>query len=472
MSGWRDMGRLLDHEVSQALEEGKDQTAVREVMEQAAGTTDLPSLEDVHAQLLALPVRDDFPFTEPDDLRSILALRESSPRARSLAAPLDDATLEHKLHGAWLGRSIGCALGKPVEYFMDVRNGLSSWERQKAYLTGVSSAEWPLRDYFPERSPAEDVTGVSACPLSTREHISFMESDDDIRYTVLAQQMLENEGAHFTSESVARVWLRSLPYDLVFTAETQAYRNIVMGANQLRSKQYEDWPHQVDWRWVSHHLNPYREWIGAQIRVDSYAYAAPGRPQLAAEFAYRDARISHAKNGVYGAMFCAAMIAAAFSTSDVMDVIEAGLEQIPATSRLYADVRTTLEICAAHGNDFDEFEAVIRALHSEFGHYDPVHTINNAALCVAALVLSGGDFHRAVTFAVMGGWDTDCNGATVGSIVGAMLGASGIPEHWSGRLNDTLLSMVPDYHPIAISECARRSLAIARDVEASSAVGV
>ncbi len=468
MSGWRSIRQLIQHEVDQAIEEGKDPTAVHELRQEASRVDDDRALESLHARLLELPVSPQFAFLEPDDLPSIRAHRIPADPTASLRRELDDQQLLERLYGAWLGRSIGCALGKPVEYFMDVRNGLTSWERQKAYLTAISPDEWPLRDYIPEHSPAESLAGRSACPWSTRDHIAFMESDDDIRYTVLAQQMLAEEGANFTSESVARVWLRSLPYDLVFTAETQAYRNIVLDVNQLRSKQYEDSTQAIDWRWVSHHLNPYREWIGAQIRVDSYAYAAPGRPELAAEFAYRDARISHAKNGVYGAMFCASMIAAAFEAETVEGIIEAGLGQIPSTSRLYAAMRRTLEICSEHGNDFEGFESVIRALHDEFSAYDPVHTINNAAACVAALVLGAGDFHRSVTFSVMCGWDTDCNGATVGSIVGAMLGADGIPEHWSGRLNDTLLSMVPGYHPIAISECARRSLEIARAVEAST----
>ncbi len=85
----------------------------------------------------------------------------------------------------------------------------------------------------------------------------------------------------------------------------------------------------------------------------------------------------------------------------------------------------------------------------------------------AELWHSRGDFSTGITRAVMGGWDTDCNGATVGSILGAMNGARKLPDHWTGRFHDTLLSEITGYHPIAISECARRSadiaLAVARD---------
>ena len=290
-----------------------------------------------------------------------------------------------------------------------------------------------------------------------------METDDDIRYTVLGQLILARYGTDFTSADVARAWLDRLPYNWVCTAETQAYRNLVTHYDAARDQDpafaKED-PADIDWRQVSHTLNPYREWIGAQIRIDSYAYAAPGNPRLAAELAYRDARISHAKNGIYGAMFCAAMIAEAFVSSDPRRIVETGLSQIPATSRLYAAIRRTVEICELHLGGFDDFEAVIRALYEAFGAYHPTHTINNAAVVVAALLISGGDFHRAVTFAVMAGWDTDCNGATVGSIVGAIHGASGIPATWGDPLNDTLNSSIAGYHPIAISECARRSVAL------------
>lgn len=459
MSGWREIQELVDEEILQGVLEGKSAESIREAVDAVGSHPSDVDLAELHGTLLALPVLDDFGFTEPNALADIRALRAGDSKSWAFPTPAD---LDDRMHGAWLGRSIGCALGKPVEGFMHGSSGLSSWELQRAYLQGIAADEWPLNDYFPAHSPAETVTGPIACPLSTREQIAFMESDDDIRYTVLGQMVLQARGAQFTSETVARMWLGVLPYEFVCTAETQAYRNMVIAGNVLRGPEDPDHPVGVDWERIATHLNPYREWIGAQIRVDSYGYAAPGRPELAAEFAWRDARISHTKNGIYGAMMCAAMIAAAFTASSVEEVIEAGLAEIPATSRLYADIRTVIELC--RGRDFDQFEDVIRDIHNAFGHYDAVHTNNNAAVCVAALVLSRGDFHRAVTFAVMSGWDTDCNGATVGSIVGAMTGADAVPEHWKGRLNDTLNSLVPGYHPIAISECARRAVEIAEDL--------
>ena len=460
MPGWSRPRGLVFEEFKQAREEGKDPAALEALRVEADDCgEDFLRNDALHARMLALPVQAGFPYEEPDGLEGIrAALSGERFGVQPVAGDLAD-----RMQGAWLGRCIGCALGKPVESMgmrgIDV-DGLRPWRRLKAYLTAIDPAEWPIRGYIPAHSPAESDPriGPVSCPDSTRERIAFAETDDDLRYTVLGLILLQEKGLGFTTRDVADNWIGRLPYRLVCTAETQAYHNLVARYEFHADAGFWGAEDPIDWAWVATHRNPYREWIGAQIRVDPYGYAAPGDPGRAAEMAWRDARLSHTKNGVYGAMFCAAMIAASFATSDPVEVVRAGLGEIPASSRLAEAIRRTMALVPAHGPE--EFEALLDAVHGSFEGYSTVHTIPNAALCAAAVLAGGGDFHRSVTLAVMGAWDTDCNGATVGSIAGAMAGARSIPPLWSAPLHDTLRSGIPDYHPVAISECARRMLAV------------
>jgi len=466
MPGWTHLTELLSREYEQSREEGKDSDALVALHAAFQKAGDDPgALTTLHAELVALSVHPGFPFQEPNALAEIQSLRRD---ARTFLVPTIDAVLADKLLGAWLGRCAGCALGKPVELIgicPPAANRQSTWRDIKRYLTAIDPSEWPVRDFIPARSPAQSEMTRLICPASTREEIAYMESDDDIRYTVLGQLVLQEKGASFTTEDVADKWLQKLPYRAVCTAETQAYRNLVIRYDTHESTGWVIGPRPIDWEWVATHLNPYREWIGAQIRIDSYGYAALGRPALAAEFAWRDARLSHVKNGLYGAMACAAMIAAAFATHDVREIVAAGLGEIPVTSRLHAELIQVIALCDRHECKWESHEAVFDGICVLLGHYSAIHTNNNAAVCIAALLLSGGDYHRGITFAVMAGFDTDCNGATVGSILGALNGARRLPSHWTHRLNDTLKSEITDYHPIAISECARRSLEIVRKIQ-------
>jgi len=62
----------------------------------------------------------------------------------------------------------------------------------------------------------------------------------------------------------------------------------------------------------------------------------------------------------------------------------------------------------------------------------------------------------------MGGWDTDCNGATTGSILGVILGAEKLPKKWIKPLNNRIESFVIGYNNSQISDLAKRTFKLAK----------
>ena len=141
--------------------------------------------------------------------------------------------------------------------------------------------------------------------------------------------------------------------------------------------------------------------------------------------AWRDARLSHRRNGIYGEMFLAAAQSAAFAVSDPLDAVRAGMAEIPRECLLYRDLAWALEHCGAvrgHGD-------ARRLVDERFAGMHAVHTNNNLCLIVFGLKLAEGDLMRGLSQTVAMGLDSDCTAASAGSILGAVLGKSAIaPE--------------------------------------------
>lgn len=451
--------QLVDWELRQARGEGRDPDALAQLEHEIQATDDDGVLRQIYARILKLPVRPDFPYTEPDDLQTIRELRLEVGQRR-FHVPSSEDRLFDRLYGAWLGGCAGCTLGGPAE-------ALRPWTRQRLieYLTAISPDEWPITDYLPANSPSDISLGASKA-AATRERLQYVPQDDDLTHNVIAQIALGSapHPLDFQTRDVASAWFQYMPYRVTAGGTAMlAFRNLVIRypMGEIAHRRRDD--DSIDWHWVATHSNPYREDIDAAIRADSYGYAAPGMPEVAAGLAWRDARLSNVKNGIYCSMFYAAMVAAAFALDDPEAIVEAGLAEIPTTSRLYEAVRTVLAICRQHELRPDRIDDVHTAIYETFGD-DHNGTPNNMALVVSGLLMGGRDFEKVITYTVMGGWDSDSTAATSGSIAGAMLGAERLPEKWIKPLNDTIYCSLPGYHPIAVSELARRSVAIARDV--------
>jgi ADP-ribosylglycohydrolase len=425
-----DLLRFAQEELKQLAEEGCDTWELERqasLIAEGKGPDQLKKARALCDALTNLKPSSDFPYEEPSELDAIRAHRPDGPR--HIAVRLSARKLDERTLGTWLGRASGCMLGKPVE----------GWRRDKIddLLEVCGVAE--LTDYFPP--VPKNNRGVEFPQWASgllRGGITRAWRDDDTDYTIIGLCILERHGRQFTPRHVADFWLNHVPYCCTYTAERVAYRNFV---NDI-------WPPES-----ARYRNPYREWIGAQIRADGFGYACPGKPEEAAGLAFKDACVSHVKNGIYGEMWVAAMLAAAFAADEPEKAIRIGLSEIPKNCRLAEAIGKVLDwhaqgVCAAEATD---------KVLAEFGKYHGVHTINNAAIVALGLLWGEKDFSRSIGLAVRAGLDTDCNGATTGSVLGAILGPSGIPEHWTKPLNDRIDTIVAGQSDLTLSGLAART---------------
>ncbi|SEQ42228.1 ADP-ribosylglycohydrolase [Streptomyces sp. yr375] len=446
---WVQPEDLLGHELRQAAQDGREPWAIA-ARWKAAGGCEAPPMagaspgpasrylrllaDDLLDELADLPsaLADDEP-TDLDRIRSRCPHWPTPPTGTDAPAPAPaQETSPARLEAAWLGRAVGCLLGKPVEKLaLDAIRALAQ-----------AAGNWPLTDYFTARGVPEALLAAHpwnrrSATTSLAENIDGMPEDDDLNYPLLNLLLLQRHGRNFTTSDVARLWLDELPAGRTFTAERVALRNLLTGLEP---------PH------TARHRNPFREWIGALIRADVHGWTHPGDPAAAAEQAHRDATLTHTANGVYAAMFTAATIAAATTgTHDVHACLRIGLTVIPPRSRLSKAVTHAVQLALEHA----DFDTVVDELHAIHRAYHWVHAIPNTALIAAALTHADGDFTGSVCRAVSGGWDTDSNGATAGSVAGLLAGdPAALPDRWTAPLKNRLATSVADLNGVGFDTLA------------------
>ncbi len=357
--------------------------------------------------LCQLPVDAALAAKEPDALSAIRSLRPEGPRKIWTTIPAE--LYEDKLAGALLSRLAGCTLGAPVEFHQ-----VSHMKNWAAY---TGDAYPPTRYWSGVKFPGDLRYEKSDYLEYTRSGLCKVPVDDDISYTLLGLLIAEDYGLNFTTADVGKAWLTYLPY--ACTAEDVALKNLKKGIPADRTA-------EVD--------NPYCQWIGADIRSDPFAYMAPAWPEKAAELAYRDAYLSHRRNGIYGEMYFAAAQSAAFAVSHPGEALEIGLTEIPADCMLAQDVKWALNI----SHQVQDYEKARALVDKRFPDMAGAHTNNNACLTIFALMMGGTDMSRVIGEAVAMGMDNDCTAATAGSIVGAIVGKKNVPTHWYECFHNTI----------------------------------
>ncbi|MCE5200269.1 MAG: ADP-ribosylglycohydrolase family protein [Armatimonadota bacterium] len=352
---------------------------------------------------------------------------------------------ENKVYGAWCGKLIGLTAGQPVE----------GWSRQQIEACARKVDAYPVDWFF-----SADFDSQQKGYL--RGNFTSAPSNDDSDFLVVSLLALRKNGINLTSRDIADAWVKYC--SAACTAEAVALANFRKGIWPAASAATD---------------NPYSDWIGAQMRSDIWGMIAPGMPDVAADYAERDARISHLGDGIYAERYIAAVISLAMVDTDCKRILREALNVIPADckyARVVKDVLNWHEQSATWSKAWDLLDAKYglledgsrvapfaeekykTGLYANWCNMKWVHADINGGAVALALLYGNGDFTKTVSLGVMCGYDCDCNAGTVGAILGAMWGERAIPTKWKASFNDTYNTDVKiDNQNLKISELAKET---------------
>jgi ADP-ribosylglycohydrolase len=336
---------------------------------------------------------------------------------------------EEKVYAGWLGKCIGVRFGAPVE----------NWTYHQ------------IRDYI----------GTLDKYLPLAEGKVF-QPDDDTSVPMILLRAIEDYGENVQADDIAKTLLNYIGdqhgtfwwggYGI--STEHTAYLNIKNGINPPLSGSIE--------------LNgaTVAEQIGGQIFSDIWGLLIPGNIKKAADFARKASSVTHDRNGIYGGMFIAALVSAAFYCKEPVVLINEALKVIPEDS-VYAQM--VCQVLGYYQTNPSEWRACYDFIDKRFG-YDKfsgiVHIIPNAAIIVMGLLYGGSDFSRTLQITNMAGWDTDCNVGNVGAVMGVAVGIEGIPDYWRLSQNDmfTASGLIGSANIIDIPNAASRIVSMGKKI--------
>lgn len=304
-----------------------------------------------------------------------------------------------KVKACWMGKNIGGTMGMPYEGC-----------RNMVELTGFKSAEMLPNDDL-------DLQLVWLCAVEEN-------GISKITPALLGEYWLNYVVPHWNEYGICKA-------------------NMRMGCQPPYSGEFEN--------------EKWKNSNGAWIRTELWACLFPGVPELAVKYAFMDACVDHGMGeGTYGAMFVAALESEAFYEKDIRVLIEKALKFIPETSRVAQSVKLAIEMYDKKATLEEARNAIVND-SADLGWFQAP---GNIAFVVLGLLYGEGDYKKSMISAISCGDDTDCTGATIGSIMGIMNGMECVPGDWSEFIGDKIVSEAVDVAyrslPKAVSELTER----------------
>ena len=297
---------------------------------------------------------------------------------------LNRENLKDKIYACWMGKNIGGTMGTPFE----------------------------------GRQELNDIQGFTT-PKGT------VLPNDDLDLQLVWLKAVEDKGPYnLNAQILGEYWINYIP---------PHWNEYGIGKGNMKAGLLP--PLSGDYQ------NDWKDSNGAWIRSEIWACLAPGFPDIAIRYAVEDACVDHGMGeGTYAEIFTAAIESSAFLISDIRELINIGLSKIPENCRIARSIGILTD-AYDKGIDWKSTRNLLVEDSKDLGWFQAPA---NVAFAILGMLYGQGDFKKSMIYAINCGDDTDCTGATVGSLFGIMYGTKAIPEDWSSHIGDQIVTTAVD----------------------------
>jgi ADP-ribosylglycohydrolase len=281
-----------------------------------------------------------------------------------------------KIWGGWVGKCAGGILGAPIEGYK--------------CFNSIAFSEELFKTNYP---------------------------NDDLDLQVLWLDLVKKKGPWIDENDLGQHWLDHVEFP--WNEYGIAYRNMSMGIMPPLSGK--------------HNNNYYHQSMGSPIRSEIWGMLCAGDPEKAAHYAKMDSSIDHFGFSTEAEMFLSACEAEAFFESDIHKILEKAISIFPSNSEI-----TNLYNKVVEFKQTSSPEIAKHKIKSYFGDADFTSALQNVAFTIHTL-LNNPIEPESIMHAINMGHDSDCISATVGALIGTVIGYENLDAQWKKFVGNELL---------------------------------
>jgi len=331
-----------------------------------------------------------------------------------------------RLHGFWLGQSIGNWTGLVTE--MDKIGG-----------PGPHGDFYTREDWGKPDQPAIWGEGKAS-------DLSPSDDDTDLEY-MYQFALFKNQTSLLTAEQIKTAWIDHI-YDekkvTPYGKDNEVYQNYLWVSNQRAHELMLEGmlpPHTS-----SPENNLHGDMIDAQLTTEIFGFFAPGHPDVALKMAALPIRTTASGDAVYAAEFYVILYSLAATVNTSVSVKDNLHSMLKEARRHLPEISYTAAMYDFVKGEYDKgtkWEDVRDELYMKYQvRQEDGYNISSRNLycngCFASginfgaslisLFYGNGDIKETIKIATLCGWDSDNPAATWGGLIGFMLGKDGVED--------------------------------------------